>query len=76
MADEFDQASDIEMRERERSIAAQAAKAAASPKLQPTGECQNPRCGEPFEHGSDKLFCGPACAQQFNIYNRQGHTAS
>jgi hypothetical protein len=70
MADEFDRASDIEMRERESSIAAQNAKAAATPKLQPKGECQNPRCGEEFEPGSNRLFCGPKCAQSHSIYTR------
>jgi hypothetical protein len=70
MADQFDAASDIEMRDRELRLAAQLAKAAAMPRLIPTGECLNPRCGEAFEVGSLKLFCNSKCAQQHSIFQR------
>ena len=70
MADQFDAASDAEMRDREAVIAAQLAKAAATPRLMPTGECHNPRCGEAFDVGSQKLFCNSKCAQQHSIFKR------
>lgn len=70
MSDDFDRASDIEMRDRERSIAAQLARANSATRLTPTGECQNPRCCDEFETGSQKLFCGPKCAHQHKILSR------
>jgi hypothetical protein len=65
MADQFDQAQEIDALMRSSAIAQQAKKAAASPKLEAIGECHNPLCGEPFE-GDDiaKLFCGPKCAAE------------
>jgi hypothetical protein len=70
MADQFDQASDAEMRDREAVMAAQLARAAAMPKLKPKGECYNPRCCEAFADDSQQLFCGPKCSQQYSIFKR------
>lgn len=70
MPDDFEVASNIEMQARERSIAAQLAKASKTPRLTPKGECLNPNCGEEFEQGSLRLFCGPKCAHQHQIFNR------
>lgn len=62
MADEIQQAQDHALREVERARKAQQLMAASMPKLQPSGECLNPLCGEPLE--GVQLFCGPACAKE------------
>ncbi len=66
MTDTFDQASETEALTLSAALAAQAAKAAASTKLEPTGECLNPICGEPVDE--PRLFCGPKCAQGYARY--------
>lgn len=68
MADEFDRAQELELLNLQQSLAAQAEIARATPKLQATGECLAPRCGEPLPAG--QLFCGPACAQFHARYSR------
>lgn len=62
MADQFDRAQDTDALITEDARERHALKAASELKLVPTGECQNPVCGEPF-HNSARLFCGPICAQ-------------
>jgi hypothetical protein len=62
MADVFDQAQDLVLRENELARMAQQRLASHAPKLEPTGECQNPLCGEPLDGA--RLFCGPDCAKE------------
>jgi len=62
MADVFDAAQEAEARETAHALAAQQARAASAPKLEATGECLNPLCGEELE--PPRLFCGPSCAQE------------
>ena len=62
MADQFDQAQRIDQLMADSARAHQEKKAAAEPKLLPTGECQNPACGEPVP--APKLFCNAECAKQ------------
>lgn len=71
MADQFDQAQEIDALMRSSAMAQQAKKAAAMPKLEPTGECQNPACGEPLRRVRNPagelampLFCNADCAKQ------------
>lgn len=52
----------LEQQTTELALAEQRAKAASAKKLHPTGECQNPLCGEPVE--GERLFCGPICAKE------------
>lgn len=72
MADIYDKATDVEMQEREQALAAQAAIAANTPRPKALGYCLNPMCGEPF-HDSEvaRLFCGSACAGQFDKHTRK-----
>jgi hypothetical protein len=62
MADVFEQAQEREQLDRQQALKAQQLMAAAAPKLLPTGECQNPLCGEPVD--GERLFCGAACAAE------------
>jgi hypothetical protein len=68
MADLFDQAQDRDAQQLAEALQAQTAKAAATPKLAATGECLNPKCGEPLEGG--KLFCNSDCAAEHHRYTR------
>lgn len=61
------QARDSQWRDAALAQAREAAKSA--PRILPTGYCHNPRCGDDFEPGSAKRFCGPACS---NEYSRLG----
>lgn len=63
MADQFDQATETEALSLSAALAAQAARAANAPKVEPTGECLNPLCGEPLAH--PRLFCGANCAAEY-----------
>lgn len=72
MADIYDKATDVEMREREQALAAQAVIAAATPRPTPRGQCLNPMCGEPFHQDeSERLFCGRECAGEFDKITRK-----
>lgn len=62
MADQFERAQELDALNLASSLALQERRAASTPKLSHTGECQNPLCGEPLE--SPRLFCGPICAKQ------------
>lgn len=64
MADVFDQATDREFLDREQALQAQAALAAATARPKPAGWCLNPACGEIFEPGDERLFCGRECADE------------
>lgn len=72
MADIYDLASEREEKDREESLAAQAAIAAATPKLEPQGYCLNPRCGEQFHQDEYmRLFCGRECADKHALFTRK-----
>ena len=62
MPDELDLADAQAAQTLERELAAQKKRAASAPKLQPSGECQNERCGEEFPPGDQRLFCDSVCA--------------
>lgn len=65
MADIYDKATDVEMRERELALAAQAEIAANTVRPKAKGYCLNPRCGEPFNPDEyERLFCGRECANE------------
>jgi hypothetical protein len=69
MADYFDQSQETEALFLEQSKQAQAAKAAAAPKLLPIGRCLNPLCCLEFNEGDQRLFCNADCAADFHKYN-------
>lgn len=71
MADDFDRASDAEMRDRELLLKAHSALSALVTRMAPSGECHNPLCGEPFHPDSPKLFCDDKCAKQHSLYKRK-----
>lgn len=68
MADQFDQAQAIDLLMTESARAQQTKRALKEPKLEPEGECLNPRCGEPLD--PPRLFCGPTCAQEHARYSK------
>jgi hypothetical protein len=73
MPDIFDQAQERDQQQLAESLAAQAARAAASPKLEATGNCLNPLCGEdlqPLASGVMPLFCGADCAKKHAYYSK------
>ena len=61
MADQFDQASDREMADRETAIAAQLARRPAC-NILAKGSCLY--CGDDFELNSPKLYCDGICADR------------
>lgn len=62
MTDQFDQAQATEALETEAALRAHQLRAAAAEKVEPTGECLNPLCGEPLD--PPQLFCGSQCARE------------
>lgn len=47
------------------ALHAQRVRATNTQHLAPNGFCHNPRCGEDFGLDAQKLFCGPACAAEY-----------
>lgn len=46
-----------------------------APRLTPRWECLNPNCGEVFDiHESQRLFCGAACAEEYESISKRTHT--
>jgi len=66
MADVIDQAQNFDAMNLAQSLRVQAEIAARTTRPTPVGHCLNDDCGEPFERGSARLFCGPDCAQRYD----------
>lgn len=62
MADEIDRAQDAEARNLSHALDAQRVLASLTPKMQPTGYCHSPVCGDEFPANDNRLFCGRECA--------------
>lgn len=82
MADDIDRAQELDAINTSDAIERHMIMSSIARRLQPTGECRNPRCGEPFVAAdSNRIFCGPECAaehehlrkmaQQFPLENTQ-----
>ena len=69
MADQFDQAQELDALSVVSALALQQKRAASEPKLFADGECWNEACAEPLAH--PKLFCGPKCAQAYDRQQRK-----
>ena len=70
MTDIIDQAQAQEALNIEQSLQLHAALARSNARPKATGHCLNHECEEPFEHGSARLFCGPACAERYDAIKR------
>lgn len=63
MADQFDRAQELDAMAVQAAMAAHQLKAAATPRLQPTGCCLNPACDLPLDTPG-ALFCNPTCGAE------------
>lgn len=69
MTDTIDQAQAFDAQNTAQAIEAQLEAAKNTPRLLARGYCYNPLCEDEFEPANDnKLFCGPACAEQHQRY--------
>lgn len=69
MTDVIDQAQAFDALNLQQALKAQQAAANNTPRLLARGYCHNPLCEDEFEPANDnKLFCGPACAEQHQRY--------
>lgn len=64
MPDFFDRASEHEQQALADQLHAQQLRAALTPKSAPSGECNNPKCGEEFPLGDKRLYCDSNCAAE------------
>jgi hypothetical protein len=64
MSDDIDKAQAADEVNTQDALERQRLIAALAPRLQPQGCCLNPRCGEPFEAGSNRLFCCVGCERE------------
>lgn len=71
MPDFFDHASDVEAQTLQDQLEAQSIRAALEPKIAPSGECQNTKCGEEFAPGDHRLFCNSRCAAEHQRMQRK-----
>lgn len=75
MADEIDMAQAAEAKMTSAGIEGCRQALHGAPKLTPRFECLNPNCGEVFDtHESQRLFCGAACAEEYEIISKRNHT--
>lgn len=70
MTDQFDRAQELDAMAALAAMEEQRIRAARAPKLAPSGECQNPRCGEEFPAGDNRLFCNSHCAAEHQRLTR------
>lgn len=69
MTDLIDQAQHFEALNLAQSLLVRQRRAAAQSRPAAQGHCLNRDCLEPFEGESERLFCGPACAE---AHHRRG----
>lgn len=74
MPDIIDEAQEREAQHIEASLRAHAASHRNTPKPVPDGTCHNPDCVEDFEAQSDRIFCGPRCADRFDAITKHRNT--
>lgn len=71
MADDIDRAQERDELNLKEALSVQRQRAMATAHLTPTGECLNPRCGEPFAaNDATRLFCGPDCEAEHRRVRR------
>lgn len=70
MPDLFDQAQERVEIDLAQALRVQKERAVFSARVLPAGYCHNQRCGDEFESGDLRLFCGPACAKEFEKFER------
>jgi len=73
MADIIDQAQQQEAQNIAHALFLQGQRARAEARPAAAGHCLNHECGEPFDTGTERLFCGPACAQRYDTVKRLKH---
>jgi hypothetical protein len=73
MADIIDQAQEQEAMNIANSLRIHAERAQSVNKPKAAGYCLNHECGEPFGASTERLFCGPICAQRFDVIQRIKH---
>lgn len=70
MADQFDRAQELDAMAVQAAMAEQQRKAAAEPRLKPTGSCLNPACDLPLDKPG-ALFCDLACGHEYQRRTRK-----
>lgn len=70
MADIIDRAQELEAKSLAQSLRIQAETAATSVSPRAAGYCLNSDCIEPFDNDAQRLFCGPQCAQRFEMISK------
>ena len=73
MADIIDQAQEQEAMNIANSLRIHTERALSASKPKAVGYCLNQQCGESFDDGSERLFCGPGCATRFDVIERIKH---
>jgi len=71
MTDVIDLAQAFDALNLQQSLEVQAAIARNTRPTEAVGYCLNPLCGNDFEAGSLKLFCGPPCAEEHHKRTRR-----
>lgn len=70
MADIVDQAQEQEAANTARSLQLHASQALLATRPKAAGHCLNQECSEPFDARAERLFCGPACAERYELLKR------
>lgn len=74
MSDIIDKAQELEAKNLAQSLRIHAAIAANTVSPRPAGYCLNSDCIEPFDNDAQRLFCGPKCAQRFEVISKLPRT--
>lgn len=70
MADAADSAGEVNELMLQSQLDAQAARAAGTKRVAPTGCCQNRNCLDEFPPGDQRLFCDSRCAAEYERLKR------
>lgn len=70
MADIVDQAQDQEAANTALSLQLHARRALCAHRPKAAGHCLNPECSDSFDADAERLFCGPACAERYELLKR------
>jgi hypothetical protein len=71
VADIIDQAQEQEAINIVQSLQRHATRARTINKPKAMGYCLNHECAEPFDTQTERLFCGPSCAEKFEVIQKK-----
>lgn len=70
MADIIDLAQEQEAADTALALQLHSQRALSAKRPKAAGHCLNQECSEPFGTDTERLFCGPSCAERYELMQR------